>query len=299
MIRYRHMARFVPDINTKRWVVIAPTRAKRSDEAKQKRGDPYAVIQKDGYNYHDDCPFCLGNEHLTPPEVYRWGVHYPDNKQWLVRVVPNKYPITDIHEVIIHSPDHLKDIADFGEDQVEILLKVYRERYNALSPRGTVMIFNNTGPRSGESLVHPHSQVVVIPHQITLDALILEPVGNIVDENDSFITFCPDFSQWPYEVWLAPKRCCQQGHQGQCQFGTISDGEITALSSTFQGTLQKLLKKFPKLSYNFYIYPHACWYLRIIPRLIDRAGFELGTGFSVNITDPQEAAKELTSNQEY
>ncbi len=284
------MARYVPDSNTKRWVVITPARAKRPEEAKNE-GDPYSVILKDGYNFHSDCPFCLGNEDRTPPELYRVNV---DNK-WKVRVVPNKYPITDIHEVIIHSPDHLKDIVDFDSNQVIDLLKVYRLRYKELSTKGAVIIFNNKGPRSGESLVHPHSQVVVIPNQITIDALSLEPVDNIVHENTSIVSYCPDFSQWPYEVWIAKKACCVEGHQKGCKFGDILDSEIESLANALSNTLKKLVQKFPKLSYNFYVYPHECWYLRIIPRVIERAGFELGTGLSVNIVDPVQAASEISS----
>lgn len=288
------MARFIPDINTKRWVVITPSRAKRPEAAKEKKEDPFSVIQKDNYNFHDTCPFCYGNEQMTPPEVYRWGDANPTDQRWLVRVVPNKYPITDIHEVIIHSPDHLNDIAEFDASHVVKLLKVYRERYNALSPKGAVMVFNNKGLHSGESLVHPHSQVVVIPRQINLDVLTLEPKNNIVHENTTFLTFCPDFSQWPYETWIAKKECCNEGHKQGCLFGAITDLEIEGLAHALQETIQKLLKKFPDLSYNFYIYPYGCWYLRIIPRTIDRAGFELGTGLNVNIVDPSQAAKELT-----
>ena len=44
--------------------------------------------------------------------------------------------------------------------------------------------------------------------------------------------------------------------------------------------------------YNFYIYHGPDWYLRIIPRLVHREGFELGTGLSVNIVDPSVAAQE-------
>lgn len=292
------MAKFVPDVNTRRWVVIAPSRAKRPDELSEKKENPYSVVNKEGYNYHEGCPFCLGNENQTPPEIQREVNGEENNKHWKVRVVPNKYPITDVHEVIIHSPDHLKDIVDFELDQVVALLKVYRKRYNVLSEKGTVMIFNNKGPVSGESLVHPHSQVVVIPKQINLDALTLEPVENIVHENSDFITFCPDFSQWPYEVWVARKQCCEKGHKEGCRFGAISDQEIIGLAKALQTTLKKLTTKFPDLSYNYYIYSHGCWYLRIIPRLTDRAGFELGTGLSVNTVDPAFACKELNSASE-
>ncbi len=286
------MARFIPDINTKRWVVITPQRAKRPDVVKNKH-NPYSTEIINGFNFHVNCPFCLGNEQLTPPEVYRWGKTTPDDKNWIVRVVPNKYPITDIHEVIIHSPDHLSDITDFEINQIIILLKVYKERYNSLSTKGTVIIFNNKGPASGESLVHPHSQVVVIPSQISLDELSLESADNIVSDDNTIISFCPDFSQWPFEVWIALKKCCEKGHQKGCLFGQVTEGEITSIASTLQQTLKKLVKKFPKLSYNFYIHPYGCWFIRVIPRLINRAGFELGTGLSVNITDPAQAAKEL------
>ncbi len=46
-----------------------------------------------------------------------------------------------------------------------------------------------------------------------------------------------------------------------------------------------------KNEYNFYIDHGDDWYLRFIPRLMHRAGFELGTGMSVNIVDPAMAAE--------
>ena len=47
-----------------------------------------------------ECPFCPGNEHMTPPEV----LSYRDQETggWRLRVVPNKYPaMLGGHEVII------------------------------------------------------------------------------------------------------------------------------------------------------------------------------------------------------
>lgn len=267
------MAKFVPDVKTQRWVVIAPGRVDRPSQVK---GEPSV------------CPFCLGNESLTPPEVSR--VKKNGTADWLVRVVPNKYPVTDIHEVIIHSPDHKLDLAEFPISQVEAILKVYRARYQALSSLGQVLIFNNKGVKSGESLLHPHSQVAVFPRQIKLDVLSLEPVKNVVFETESFVTYCPDFSQWPYEVWLALKQCVE----GEAlNFGQATDKEIEELAPTLQKILQKLITIFPDLSYNFYISSGAFWYLRIIPRIGERAGLELGTGLSVNWVDPEKASEDL------
>src|SRR3989344_4226813 len=106
------MAKFVPDVKTQRWVVIAPGRTARPSQV---HGEPSV------------CPFCFGNEALTPPEVSR--VNGKSSSDWLVRVVPNKYPITDIHEVVIHCADHKLDLIDLPLSHVEIIFKAYRDRF--------------------------------------------------------------------------------------------------------------------------------------------------------------------------
>lgn len=300
------MARFIPDVKTRRWVVISPGRSKRPDQVDEPALEE-KITQKKGYHFLSSCPFCLGNEDKTPPEISRTVKsghkfieipasknHHSDN--WVIRTVPNKYPITDFHEVIIHSPDHFKDIFQFNLTHIELLLKTYRSRYNANQNFGNVIIFNNRGKESGESLIHPHSQVSIIPKQIQLDILSLEPTKNIIEENNYFIVYCPDFSQWPYEVWIAPKICFEKN---DIIFGQTTDEQITDLAPIFKTTLLKLQKVSSRqnngqdFSYNFYISPYPSWYLRIIPRFVVRAGFELGTGLSVNTTDPAKAAQDL------
>jgi UDPglucose--hexose-1-phosphate uridylyltransferase len=278
------MAKFVPDIKTQRWIVIAPSRSDRPDEH---NGAPISNV----------CVFCPGNENLTPPEIMRIGKGERDSIGWKIRVVPNKFPITDIHEVIIHSPEHKKDIEDFTIDHVVSLLYIYRARFQFHALSGQVMIFTNHGEHAGASLKHPHSQLVVIPKQINLDALVREPVMNMVEDNNYFVTYCPDFSQWPYEVWIAPKK------EGTV-FADITDEEIKDLAVILQRALKKLKVKYGQpetkkihydapFAYNFYIHHAKNWFIRIIPRLVHRAGFELGTGLSVNVVDPTIAAREL------
>lgn len=279
------MAKFVPDIKTQRWIVISPARWGRPEDKGEKKAP-------------STCPFCYGGESLTPPEIVRMGDGEKDTPGWIIRVVPNKFPITDIHEVIIHSPEHEKDIVQFEPSQVISLITTYRERYNTHQDDGHVMIFSNHGEHAGASLVHPHSQVVVIPHQINLDALVREPVLNVIEDDAHFVIYCPDFSQWPYEVWIAP----QKEHT---VFGEITDEEVKNLSVLLHRTLKRLyikyedpqIKKIRKdgasFAYNFYIHHAKNWFIRIIPRLVHRAGFELGTGLSVNIVDPTIAAAEL------
>lgn len=278
-----HMAKYVPDTKTKRWVIISPARTGRPDQ--------FTPAQK------NICPFCVGNEKSTPPEVYRIGPGEKDTPGWMVRVVPNKFPITDIHEVIIHSPENEKDIVDLPVDQVQRIVVCYRDRYRAHEVNGQVLIFCNHGFGAGASLQHPHSQLAVIPSQINLDTLEREPITNLVKETNLFSCYCPDFSQWPFEIWISPK-------SAGTRFGDSSDNEIRDLAGLLKEMLTKLYiinndpevlkgQKKEGFVYNYYIYHGNNWYLRITPRFVMRAGFELGTGLNVNIEDPFEAAQVL------
>lgn len=277
------MSKYVPDISSRRWVIIADNRENRPDENKEKE------------EFCDLCPFCPGNETLTPEELYRVGAGDSGQPGWEVRVIPNKFPITDFHEVIIHSPLET-DLHHLPKDHIIKVFQTYRARYEANKKRGQVMIFCNRGEHAGASIRHPHTQLVVLPDQINMSTLVREPMDNIVLENTFFNIYCPDFSQWPYEVWVVPKK--QDG-----LFGDIADDEIVDMVDIYVDILNRLEKLHATksqtgqgFSYNFYIYPKENWYMRIIPRFVYRAGFELGTGLSVNVIDPRDAAHELGMN---
>lgn len=281
------MAKFVPDVHSQRWIVISQTRIDRPDDSRPEKADAPKKV----------CAFCTGNEKMTPSEVLRLGEGEKDKPGWYIRVIPNKYPITDTHEVFIHSPDHNKDIEDFDVSHTASLLRVYRQRFQVYASEGQVMIFSNHGEHAGASLKHPHSQLVLIPKQINLDALVREPIQNVVEDNTYFVTYCPDFSQWPYEVWIAPKK-------DGTTYGDISDEEVKDLAEILKKALIRLHKKYEDpivkkihismpFAYNYYIHHAKNWFIRIIPRLVHRAGFELGTGLSVNVVDPTFAAEEL------
>ncbi|MCX7881445.1 MAG: DUF4931 domain-containing protein [Patescibacteria group bacterium] len=282
------MAKFVPDILTKRWVIISSQRSTR----------PHQKTEKNKKKKKFVCPFCEGNEKLTPPEVFRLGGGAPDSKGWVVRVIPNKFPITDFHEVIIHSPRCGEELEDLSLPHLESIFIAYRARYNFYRKKGQVMIFANSRRHAGASLNHSHSQLVLLPFQINLDTLIREPINNLVLKNDHFLIYCPDFSQWPYEYWITPKK-------ENTFFGDINDEEIKDLAAVFKYMLMRLKTVFKKhelsdipFAYNFYIYPKENWYIRVIPRFVYRAGFELGTGLSVNIVDPYQAALDLKGEEE-
>jgi UDPglucose--hexose-1-phosphate uridylyltransferase len=280
------MSKYVPDVISHRWVIIASQRLARPDQNGNK-------AKRSKLNAKKVCVFCEGNEALTAAEVFRVGRGDINKPGWKVRVVTNKYPITDYHEVIVHSPNHKKNIEELSEKQIENILTAYKDRFNYYRKTGQVLIFCNSGEHAGASINHPHAQLVVIPTQINLDTLAKEPLNNVVQDTKYFTSYCPDFSQWPYEVWIAPK-------EGKGRFGDLNNDQLAEMAHVMSNTMRQLKKIFNHhqlsdmdFAYNYYIYPGHEWYLRIIPRFIHRAGFELGTGLNVNIVDPAEASLEL------
>jgi UDPglucose--hexose-1-phosphate uridylyltransferase len=167
---------------TKEWVIIAMERAKRPEEFQ-------VPPEKETSEPMDHCPFCPGNESLTPDELFAFRTYgtKPGSKGWWIRVVPNKFPAlipagntkrimteeffrymegVGDHEIIIESPDHNTSIATMEQKQVDELFLAYRERYVALKkdPRfEMILIFKNHGREAGTSIRHPHSQIIASP----------------------------------------------------------------------------------------------------------------------------------------
>jgi UDPglucose--hexose-1-phosphate uridylyltransferase len=159
------------------WVIISTERAKRPEDFAVKKE------KKEFPAYVATCPFCPGNEGMTPDETFR--LTGPDGK-WSVRSVPNKFsaltPKGDVkkekidfkqvvsgvglHEVIVETPEHNKTTALLSIGHIEQILTAYRNRLVAFyeDPRVEhVIIFKNHGAGAGTSLEHPHSQIVGTP----------------------------------------------------------------------------------------------------------------------------------------
>jgi UDPglucose--hexose-1-phosphate uridylyltransferase len=161
-----------------RWVIISTERGKRpSDFASQPRVREPKM-----------CPFCPGNEHLTPPEILavRPDKSEPNSPGWILRVISNKYPALMIegdlnregegmfdkmngvgaHEVIIETPHHNLDLVDLSLQEIEMVIDAYRMRVEDLRKDirfRYVMIFKNQGEMAGASLEHSHSQLIATP----------------------------------------------------------------------------------------------------------------------------------------
>ena len=190
------MPEFRQDPVSGRWVIMAAARARRPETfAGRKR---VASCDDSLPSRRQECPFCSGNEALTPPEVL--ALTGPDQaggitggSGWRVRVVRNKFPALDpevedqvekldcfyagdefyrsapgygIHEVIVETPEHNQHPATLTLEQAALVVEAYYRRYAALEETARlryIQLFRNHGRAAGASIEHPHSQLVALP----------------------------------------------------------------------------------------------------------------------------------------
>lgn len=161
---------------TGRWVTIAAERASRPADFA-----PRSLPVETGPRR--PCPFCPGNEEETAPALETYG----RDGDWLVRVVPNRYPafegggameVTEhspvfvqapgkgIHEVLVLAPDHATDWSGLDDKQAGLVMAAIRDRMEehgrSRAVRYTQAIVNH-GREAGASLEHPHGQLLGIP----------------------------------------------------------------------------------------------------------------------------------------
>ena len=171
------MPEYRQDPLTGRMVIVAEERAARPHQ--------FDINEKP---FRGNCPFCEGNESLTPNETaaFRHADSAPNSTGWRVRAVPNKYPAVvpgevppalldhsfiqadgiGLHEVIVDTPRHVVSISELTPAEVTDMLAMFRLRLRMLrtdSRWAYVQIFKNVGAASGASLPHSHGQLVAMP----------------------------------------------------------------------------------------------------------------------------------------
>jgi UDPglucose--hexose-1-phosphate uridylyltransferase len=180
-----------------RWVIFAEDRDRRPNEYRRTHYQRQA----------SRCPFCAGNERSTPAPIALYGHnHQPKHpasqldQDWLVRVVPNKFPALTkngsadtsplapqlpraeprpvlnplfesrpaigSHEVVVESPRHVASLTALTDDEVKLAIRAYHDRLRHLRQLESIayaLVFKNVGPAAGASLEHAHSQIAATP----------------------------------------------------------------------------------------------------------------------------------------
>jgi UDPglucose--hexose-1-phosphate uridylyltransferase len=215
------------------------------------------------------------------------------------------------HEVIVDSPLHRENPADFSLDHMERLLLVYRDRYlhySNLDEVKYISIFKNWGKEAGASLSHSHSQIITLPilpplmkrEQEAISQSSFCPFCNIVErertssrliaEDEHWLLIAPFYSLAPYETWILPKRHLSN----LAEIKELERKSLAVLIKNVLGSLRSLLDDPP---YNLMIFQQPAGYhfnIRIQPAVSKIAGFERSTGIYINSVPPEQAAAELS-----
>ncbi|MBL7074921.1 galactose-1-phosphate uridylyltransferase [candidate division KSB1 bacterium] len=235
------------------------------------------------------------------------------------------------HEVIIEIPDHGSSMADRPLENLVKVFTVYKNRLiDLIKDRRFkyILIFKNHGRVAGASLSHPHTQIIATPVTPRTVAVELESArahyqlkercifcdiikqeieagDRIICIDENYVAIAPYASRHPFEAFVVPR-----AHRHD--FGESTEEEIYQLAVMMKDLLVRLKLSLGDPPYNFLFHtaPNVIpqprrpgywetlsldwhWHIEVLPRLTRTAGFEWGTGFYINPTRPEDAAKFL------
>ncbi len=320
-----------------RWVIISTERGKRPHdfvvEPEVVKGGfcPFCPG-----NEHTTPPEIMAyREPWTAPNTPGWKIRVVSNKfpalvteGELDRRGEGMYDLMNgigAHEVIIENPDHRATLSTLSIPAFADVLYAYRDRILDLSrdPRFRyILIFKNQGRAAGASLEHSHSQLIGLPivpelvqeelsgslsHYRLKERCVfcdmirqeLQERTRVVSENEFFVALCPFAPRSPFEIWILPKN-----HHSS--YTDLSDPGFLKLAEIFSETLKRLDAALNRAPYNFILHTapvretqldYYHWHFEIMPKLTLMAGFEWGSGFFINPTPPEDAARYLREIQ--
>ncbi|HEX7879961.1 MAG TPA: galactose-1-phosphate uridylyltransferase [Candidatus Eisenbacteria bacterium] len=225
------------------------------------------------------------------------------------------------HEVIIESTDHHAELSTLPVDDVAQVLGAYRDRVVDLKgdPRFKyILVFKNWGEAAGATLQHPHTQLIAMPiipkwvseelkgsrshfemkeRCIYCDILQQETSDGrrMVTADEHHVAIVPFAPRFPFETWILPRK-----HSSS--FESMNDDALWNLARMLKETLTRMNAALNHPPYNFIIHTAPCndpwllyyhWHIEIMPKLTKVAGFEWGSGFYINPTSPEDAARDL------
>jgi len=316
------------DLVSNDWVAIATGRSQRPETFVKHQRIKEAILPK-------DCPFC--RENILEKAIARRDK--PDGG-WFVISIPNDFPafskgdqlnerkegpnrIMDglgYQEVIIMA-DHQKQMAQFSQKEVRMVVDLYQERYLDLINKKFikyVSIFHNHGQEAGASVAHPHSQMIAIP---VIDPNLRDSIDGaesfyrnqgecvycqmikwdikdgqrVIYQNEKFVVLCPFASQVSFEVRVYPKEHLPY-------FEKMDEDDKELFADALRKALSMIYQGLEDPAYNFYIhtapsdkksYSNYHWHLNILPKIAIWAGFELGAGIEISTIEPEKAAEFL------
>ena len=222
-------------------------------------------------------------------------------------------------ELVVDHPDARMSLDRMSAAHVVDLVKLYRERLELLAQRPGVrhvQLTRSVGRAAGAAYDHPHAQLLAVPvgnrwldeeataaqayhvqHDRCLfcDVIAAELSGKerLVSYNEHFIALAPYASKTPFETWLLPR-------QHGSSFTALASNTVPHLVELLQNMVRAMNTALDRPPYNMILHtlPQAGdsryhWHIELLPRLTKHSGFDWSSGFYVNPTPPEDAARFL------
>lgn len=106
------------------------------------------------------------------------------------------------------------------------------------------------------------------------------------------VAFAPYAAHLPFETWILPRR-------PQAAWDTFQPAQCRPLAEVLKTVLLKLYDALGNPDFNLTVdmaprsdeeLEYFVWHIRVLPRIATPAGFEMGSGMSINTTMPEDAA---------
>jgi UDPglucose--hexose-1-phosphate uridylyltransferase len=201
--------------------------------------------------------------------------------------VPNLYPAFARQEVVVHTPRHVRSLAELADDELADVAEAWRRRREA-EPEGYLHALVNEGREAGSSLAHSHSQLVWLPepppetqHRVDRER------WSVVAEREGVVVAAPYASRLPYELVIAP---------AEPRAGAYGDELLVVAVQLLGESIRRVRAAAGVAPLNAWLHDSADWHVELLPRLSIVAGVELGAGWWINALAPEEAAAALRAS---
>ncbi len=241
------------------------------------------------------CPFCPGNEAMTPPTLDAEPSAAP--APWRARAFANKYPANAHHEVIAEGNLHREHPGDLDVAQWRDCLALWQRRVRALEGKpgiGCTFLFKNVGALAGASIAHNHTQVLglaELPPRLQLELANAQRLPHcpwcatmqtaaadrrLVFASEHHAVLAPEPPKLPHETWLLPKRCDDD-------FLTT---DLDSLAAAMHALFVAVARGLGRPAFNLWLHrvrgERFHWHFELQPRTGQMAGLELGGDMYIN-----------------
>lgn len=265
-------------------VIIAPERLHRPDcfsvQSKHK------IVQ-------EHCPFCEGNESMTPPEIFaiRKEGPFPNENGWQTRVVPNLYKAVQIeaahahhyglfehwegfgaHEIIIDTSEHYSSMTQWSEKDMIRWLKTLRSRVSDLRKDeriAYISLFKNEGAEAGATQQHCHTQLIALPmvpknqrdeyqrsynhYKTNSNALLQEEIIREEEAKERIVAIQGEFTAYCPYASAYPFEVMISSKKALGQIDTLQDETIADMAKLLIVMLKNIKKQLGCFSFNLSI----------------------------------------------